>query len=1026
MSISVISAATNETISDSILSLSDSSSSSQIATVSSNDNDLNSNVEKIDSSMDNDGDDLDILEIQDVSNTLEDKDQELIKEDNSISILKDDGSVYYISVSGTGDGSSINSPAKWNNRTGLNNIDASTIYFLDGNYSLVQPKSTYKSGYNVINLTGNKTIKAVNPGKAIISAPFNIKDNGTYVFEDLIFTGVYGNSTKGAPTVTINNCNSSNTKFTFRILNSFSSYALNINGTFDKLVINNSIINHSYVSNSTVDIINTNMTGYERFDNNSNVRFENSYSNETIMVYDSNIYADNLTSNRLDLRTKNGNSTGKFLNSSIDQFYNVGNSTTSIENCNLVTVNNWGSLTINNSSFNNGSNNPLYGRLSNSEGNVTINDVIFNGYHMDSFYGTFNASNIMFNSTGYVQFVGSEAEIHNMTFLDVGDNVTYGISVTNSSVMIDNTEFYNRRSGIVVNDDISYLSVRNSKFINNSNNLSGGSIKIGDMSNDFKNYRFYYAEVPIYLPRPNAINSLDSSVLSVSPILEDRLSNGIYIYNSSFENSESKYGGAISNIFDYEIIVENCNFTNSSARYGGSIYSVNGSLYILNSNITDSESKFFGGGVYSDTKLSIIDSTFANNSANVGNDVFSFTNLTVKNSTVNQDIYLTNITFDGFVDLTESPEQISEGNTNYRYEYPQIVIGAFENYTSFCIEKNQSGLVYSYYDNDGNYTIDGIYNGTFVKMNTSIAINNIDEELVNDYIKILLYKYYPVDGVINENALNLSDLQKYIWAFTDEDYNNINSLWAPDEKSSSDEHYMHYMYGYNKSFSSLSKDIIEDVINEYNNGLRIPDERAIVYLENKTYENGTTYYVPTNETTENVLVYDFAGILVANAQNQLGVKTRIGTLSHNLTKETLNKTVKLNETISFRLNVTNTGNISLINITISDKNYTSGLEYLSWENEVGNWTYNNQTWLLNTPLEAGKSASIIVTFNATSVGFKNNTATVNSSDTNNTTSTNNTTVVYYNFDIVKETCNSTVELGELVEFEYKRVKNTGC
>lgn len=107
------------------------------------------------------------------------------------------------------------------------------------------------------------------------------------------------------------------------------------------------------------------------------------------------------------------------------------------------------------------------------------------------------------------------------------------------------------------------------------------------------------------------------------------------IINSTFENNEADYGGAVY-VSTGNLKLLNSNFTNNVATYsGGAVYCPCDSMSIsgcqFKSNRASKEST--GGAIYSYCANAIIsDSTFYNNRADFGGAVYSQDNLKVKNS----------------------------------------------------------------------------------------------------------------------------------------------------------------------------------------------------------------------------------------------------------------------------------------------------------------------------------------------------------------------------------------------------------
>ena len=108
----------------------------------------------------------------------------------------------------------------------------------------------------------------------------------------------------------------------------------------------------------------------------------------------------------------------------------------------------------------------------------------------------------------------------------------------------------------------------------------------------------------------------------------------------------------------------------------------------------------------------------------------------------------------------------------------------------------------------------------------------------------------------------------------------------------------------------------------------------------------------------------------------------------------------------FEIIVENIGNVDLDNVYVIESEYDDGLVYLSYQNSTGKWKYefknSKHTFYLNSVLEVGKSASLIVIFNTTKVGNFSNTATAGFGN-KTVNSTNTTEVINNTLEVTNET-----------------------
>ena len=116
----------------------------------------------------------------------------------------------------------------------------------------------------------------------------------------------------------------------------------------------------------------------------------------------------------------------------------------------------------------------------------------------------------------------------------------------------------------------------------------------------------------------------------------------------------------------------------------------------------------------------------------------------------------------------------------------------------------------------------------------------------------------------------------------------------------------------------------------------------------------------------------------------------------NMTVEKIanNKTVYVGDLTSFTVVVTNTGDCDLTGVYISDKEYSKGLEYNSFNDPSGKWVYKgNARWEYDGALAPGESASLEIIFKATAPGEQVNTAIAGNNITNENVNSTNTTNV---------------------------------
>ncbi len=300
---------------------------------------------------------------------------------------------------------------------------------------------------------------------------------------------------------------------------------------------------------------------------------------------------------------------------------------------------------------------------------------------------------------------------------------------------------------------------------------------------------------------------------------------------------------------------------------------------------------------------------------------------------------------------------VDEGHSEGEIEY--IVDGGYRGgttsngYTVFCANVRNSAPSHS---------------TPLSTANTSVLNNTVYGNNVGELLKILIYKY-------NDDLKDNSMRQSAIWRLTNYAYRNYTS-------------------------SGEITDIVNKVIEDYDNGVRIP-EKAYKHLDDGT-----------------VRTYDFTAYLTPAAyQDLFGFKiTDVEILKSEakfnmtISKEALNKTSKIGNLTEFIIKVTNTGDIHLKDVFVKEGKH-DGLEYVSYNDTSGKWAFDGvDKWSYDGYLEIGESAYFTVIFNVTKagnltnfvIGGSNNTENVTDNDTveveNETNITEKVTggIEYYN------------------------------
>ena len=144
----------------------------------------------------------------------------------------------------------------------------------------------------------------------------------------------------------------------------------------------------------------------------------------------------------------------------------------------------------------------------------------------------------------------------------------------------------------------------------------------------------------------------------------------------------------------------------------------------------------------------------------------------------------------------------------------------------------------------------------------------------------------------------------------------------------------------------------------------------------------------------------------------------------NIEKIALNNVVIVGNQVLFEIIVTNTGNVALHNVTVSEDSF-DGLTYVRWYDNSGLWNNDSYlTWTMNSPLYAGEIATFYVVFSTTTEGEFTNVVSVDSNETDKKSDNETVEVLCPDFTVEKIAINKSVAVGDKVMFEIV-VHNTG-
>lgn len=613
--------------------------------------------------------------------------------------------------------------------------------------------------------------------------------------------------------------------------------------------------------------------------------------------------------------------------------------------------------------------------LVDTSGAFTLNDAIIKN-------GLYNGTNAGGHSGGAMYIGGKGAvTLNNVTFID------------NHAI---NNESNYKGGAIYINKERGDVNIRNCTFENNSASSYGGAISVNKGSITISDSKFKHN----YLENDHGVGGAIFAygvTIDNCDFIDNRAgkeqglggaisSPTVKVNNSRFINNSAEFAGAIGDYFDgmsiIDMVVTNSKFENNTAKIaGGAIRITNdgmgADLSIDNSSFTNNNGGDYAGGAIIAVNTSVKNSNFTGNkvydyagaisSSVLDVDNCIFENNTAKNSaaifainlTVKDSQFKGNEAETGAVitatagfphEGTELPE-VREYDPKYVYDFITYELwGYIDDSNVFCMERE-----FLRYAADSAHFIS--YVDTFYTSDRHYLVNYVNKIEVYEHLKILYYLCnvdenfleYPISSIYGHD-----ELTGLILALTEEDLNN------PQDES------------------------IKKVMELYNSGFRVPDKQYML-------PNGT------------LVKYSINFFLNAECyQNYIYYRQTTEDVNETVSKETLNKTVKIGDQVQFRITVTNNGNTSLKEVFVNDSDFDEGLIYQSYINETGKWTYNETThiWTLIGDLEAGKSASFIIIFktnklgelvNNVTAGFGNYTMANATNTTNVTEEEDNTT-----------------------------------
>ncbi|MBO7718832.1 MAG: hypothetical protein J6S29_01620 [Methanosphaera sp.] len=364
----------------------------------------------------------------------------------------------------------------------------------------------------------------------------------------------------------------------------------------------------------------------------------------------------------------------------------------------------------------------------------------------NSSYDSFINLNDEFGSAIHA-VAGSELTIANATFNNSKMQTWGCIYLFDSGAVIANTTFADMKSkyATAIYGGKCILSISNCTFINLEANETAGAIAVKDF-NDFaviENCKF------INVTSHKNAGALFADVNGEKFQKEGR----VLVTNSTFEDCQSLFGGAILQLGGSLVIVNSTLTNNDALINGGGVYTSNADMNVINTTFTDNsaneeiEDYNQGGAIFFDCgELTIENSTFKGNDALEGSDIYLYdSEYTISNS-----YFAGNISsmFDADkAELTNNTflQENKYNDTNYIYVYdsngssisynPITLDESLINATSFDLR--DYGLV-TPVKNQGDmgscwaFGITGALESAYLKATNKTAVLDISESNIQD------------------------------------------------------------------------------------------------------------------------------------------------------------------------------------------------------------------------------------------------------------------------------------------------------
>ena len=563
--------------------------------------------------------------------------------------------------------------------------------------------------------------------------------------------------------------------------------------------------------------------------------------------------------------------------------------------------------------------------------NGTIDNSVF-------YNNMINAENQRNTYGGAVYWFGQNALINNSKFtynwVYNKGNFSYGgaLYLEGNYATVENSLFEDNMA--IAYGGAIYLkgyagAVYNSTFNRNRVGTEGGALFVN--SEDFViNKSTFTKNNATYLGGAIALD--EPGTIDNSTFTENNANKGGAIYwdalkgnlkNSNFYNNSAYYaGGAFACDYHYphaEKLIENCLFEeNSCHNYGGAIASLNSE---------------------------IVNSTFKNNKAHIGEAVHSYSSKISPDSKFeNNDVVIQTS------ELIQITASIGNSTRETNTSYTAVCLERFTQFPHLGLKDDNLSRVINILT--GNSIVD------YLKILVSTYFNSTDDIFRYKNEKILFYSEADRDNPDHWNKLvyipRIDYFSRAVHEFSDHDY------WNSDHP--------------------LVLETLRLYDSVYGGGTKIPEKFI-------------------KEVNGSLVEFDFSSMISPTSQSLFLFKM----IKHNMSvqKIALNKTVYLGNQTMFKIVVTNNGESNLTDIKVNETEY-DGLKLVGYVAD-NLWTGNIQTgeFIYTGILKPGDNASFIVIFDTLKKGNFTNVVVGSSNKTTNKTTNNTTEVVPIRVNVTK-------------------------